>query len=80
MSYACKKAQETSVGGIACGEGRCPPGISPGRMSYTRDIDPSLLVGDFHCANGRCIPLRWRCDFEDDCGDNSDEEPDMCGT
>lgn len=27
----------------------------------------------FSCANGRCLIDLWRCDTQDDCGDNSDE-------
>ena len=27
----------------------------------------------FVCANLTCIPSLWRCDQDDDCGDNSDE-------
>lgn len=27
----------------------------------------------FSCANHNCINADWRCDFDDDCGDNSDE-------
>ncbi|CAG2178352.1 unnamed protein product, partial [Oppiella nova] len=31
-------------------------------------------AGDwFRCATGICVPLIWRCDRVDDCGDNSDE-------
>ncbi|XP_077520370.1 MAM and LDL-receptor class A domain-containing protein 1-like [Amblyomma americanum] len=28
---------------------------------------------NFHCANGACVRLDARCDYVDDCGDNSDE-------
>ncbi|XP_061884210.1 low-density lipoprotein receptor-related protein 8 isoform X7 [Entelurus aequoreus] len=31
-------------------------------------------TGQFKCNNGRCIPIPWRCDDDDDCSDNSDEE------
>lgn len=27
----------------------------------------------FQCRNGHCIPNRWKCDRENDCGDWSDE-------
>ena len=33
----------------------------------------------FSCANGRCVPLSWTCDEEDDCGDGSDEREECVG-
>lgn len=34
---------------------------------------------EFVCNNTLCKLHVWVCDGEDDCGDNSDEDPEMCG-
>lgn len=40
-----------------------------------RPCDPET---EFSCKNGRCIPKLWMCDFDNDCGDDSDEPAYMC--
>ncbi|XP_055342132.1 low-density lipoprotein receptor-related protein 2-like [Paramacrobiotus metropolitanus] len=32
----------------------------------------------YYCWNGKCIQKAWACDRDDDCGDNSDEDPKYC--
>ena len=42
--------------------------------------DRNITCGpkEFKCANGKCITGSWKCDRQDDCGDGSDENDDVC--
>ncbi|XP_037050177.1 low-density lipoprotein receptor-related protein 8-like isoform X8 [Bradysia coprophila] len=40
--------------------------------------DTQCKPDQFKCKNNRCIPLRWQCDQESDCGDGSDEDSALC--
>uniref|UniRef100_A0A3Q3ANM4 MAM and LDL receptor class A domain containing 1 n=1 Tax=Kryptolebias marmoratus TaxID=37003 RepID=A0A3Q3ANM4_KRYMA len=41
--------------------------------------DKPCTSEQYACANGHCIPQDSLCDFINHCGDNSDEDPYICG-
>lgn len=63
-------------------------GRGPGQAFWQHWLTCLLLPGavtvrtcpldEFQCNNTLCKPLAWKCDGEDDCGDNSDENPEEC--
>ncbi|KAL6097716.1 malrd1 [Pungitius sinensis] len=48
---------------------RCSPPLPP---------DRPCTPEQYACANGRCIPQDNLCDFIDHCGDDSDEDANIC--
>ncbi|KAJ8922708.1 hypothetical protein NQ315_007743 [Exocentrus adspersus] len=59
------------------GECLCPGDAKPLANLTCPQVDKSCSAEHFGCESGLCIPKGWKCDGEDDCGDNSDEE--KCG-
>ena len=53
----------------------CPDGVSEPSANGTCPQQGGTCTGEqFTCAsNGLCVPKLWKCDGDDDCGDNSDE-------
>lgn len=56
-----------------------PPRLPTPDPSLTAPISPppderTCEPYQFRCKNNRCVPGRWQCDYDNDCGDNSDEE------
>uniref|UniRef100_H2YAY8 EGF-like domain-containing protein n=1 Tax=Ciona savignyi TaxID=51511 RepID=H2YAY8_CIOSA len=41
--------------------------------------EPPCSSYQFQCANEKCIYTSYRCNGIDDCGDNSDEDDELCG-
>ncbi|KAK0098602.1 hypothetical protein PV326_006350 [Microctonus aethiopoides] len=52
----------------------CPNAVQPFENSTCPRIANTCAANQFACKIGACISELWRCDGENDCGDNSDEE------
>lgn len=52
--------------------------LSIGYPELTVTPDSNCALRQFTCSNKKCIPIAFVCDGEDDCGDNSDENPAEC--
>ncbi|XP_046432202.1 sortilin-related receptor-like isoform X1 [Neodiprion fabricii] len=51
----------------------CPGGITPYLNSTCPRVASTCSANQFYCNNNICIPELWKCDGDNDCGDNSDE-------
>lgn len=61
------------------GKGRkVKKGAGPGAFTPPLSAARTCPPNQFSCASGRCIPISWTCDLDDDCGDRSDESA-SCG-
>ncbi|XP_077978862.1 MAM and LDL-receptor class A domain-containing protein 1-like [Glandiceps talaboti] len=43
-------------------------------------VQPSCNSDEFRCTRGSCVAKTRVCDYNDDCGDYSDEDPSLCST
>lgn len=44
----------------------------------TEDSYRKCSESEFRCENNKCIQGKFKCDYDDDCGDGSDESDRLC--
>lgn len=65
----CPDGMETD----SAGNCTCPGGTPAYANSTCPRIASTCSANQFACGNNICIPELWKCDGDNDCGDNSDE-------
>lgn len=64
--------QKTGISRIheECG---CPDGSPVDDSGTCQSVNSTCAPAFFKCNNDKCIPQKWVCDKDNDCGDGSDE-------
>lgn len=66
----CPDGMHLSSNGFEC---LCPDDNKPFANNSCAQSANTCAPGFFSCVNKLCVPMTYRCDGEDDCGDKSDE-------
>lgn len=69
--YTCLCSDEMEI--TANGECLCPGSQQPFANKTCPQIGSTCPPNFFTCSNQKCLPFLYRCDGENDCGDNADE-------
>ncbi len=65
-------SDESGSSSLVC---RCPDGsVLETNGTCHQSADGRCDQSHFTCRNRLCVPAKWQCDGDDDCGDGSDEE------
>lgn len=75
FSCSCPDNMVTVISAAGIVRCECSPGEHMDPVTKEcKTLSGTCKTNEFKCTNGACIPLHWRCDHDNDCGDNSDEQ------